>query len=189
MKKHTLLFICLGVISLAGCPAKTANNNANNNANTANNNAANKNTNAVSQTPSPATEKSVTKVDFAGNWDSEFFNKKGETHTQLTLNIKQTGETVTGTYSVTDYIGDEPQVEDGNQTPFTGTVKDGVATIKFDVNATVPGYEENVKYKEPTDGKPSTATLTINSGKMQWKLTGGDSPMEIPKEITLSKGK
>ena len=190
MKKHTLLIIGLGIILLAGCPAKTENTNASNNANKANNSVANKNTNtAVNQSPSPAAEKSVATANLAGNWESEFFNKKGESYTQLTLNIKQTGETVSGTYSVTDYVGDQPQVEDGNQTPFTGTVAGGVATIKFDTNATVPGYEENVKYKEPTDGKPSTTTLTMDGGKLKWKLTGGDSPMEIPKEIVLNKVK
>ena len=113
--------ISLGAILLAGCPAKTANTNANTAA--TNSNAVNKNTVSASQTPSPAIEKSVANVNFSGNWSSEFFNKKGESYTQLTLNIKQTGETVSGIYSVTDYVGDQPQVEDGNQTPFTGTIK------------------------------------------------------------------
>ena len=191
MSKTTILIIAFGAILLAGCPAKTENTNTANNANkanTANNSAANKNTNvAVNQ--SPTTEKSVEKVNVDGRWESEFFNKKGEAYTQLTLNIKQSGETVSGTYSVIDYIGDEAQVEDGNQTPFTGTIKDGVAEIKFDNNATVAGYEENVKYKEPTSGKPSTATLTLDGGKLKWKLTSGDSPTENTKEITLNKVK
>lgn len=156
--------------------------------NTANTNANSKNTNTAAS-PSPSPEKTIANVNLAGNWKSEFFNKKGEAYTQLTLNIEQTGETVSGIYSVDDYIGDQWQGEDGNKTPFTGTVKDGVATIKFDINATVPGYEENVKYKEPTDGKPSTATLTMNSNKLNWKLASGESPMEVPKEITLNKAK
>ena len=191
MKIQAILIIGLGAILLAGCPAKTENTNTANNANkvnTSNNSAANKNTNvAVNQ--SPTTEKSVEKVNVDGRWESEFFNKKGEAYTQLTLNIKQTGETVSGTYSVIDYIGDEAQVEDGNQTPFTGTIKDGVAEIKFDTNATVAGYEENVKYKEPTSGKPSTATLTMDGGKLKWKLASGESPTENVKEITLNKAK
>ena len=96
---------------------------------------------------------------------------------------------MTGTYSVTDFVGKEPQIEDGNQTPFTGTVKDGVASIKFDPDATVPGYEENVKYKEPAGGKASTATLTLSGGKLEWKLTGGASPFDIPKAVVLGKSK
>ncbi len=188
MKLHAILIIGLSAGLFAGCPAKTENTNTANNANKANTNTANKNT-ATSQTPSPTAEKSVENVNLAGFWESEFFNKKGENYTQMTLNIKQTGDTVTGTYSVTDYVGDQPQVEDGNQTPFTGTIKNGAAEIKFDTNATVPGYEENVKYKDPTDGKPSTATLTMDGGKLKWKLTGGASPMEIPKDISLTKAK
>lgn len=174
---------------LVGCSTKTENTNATNNATKVNNTVANKNTVATTQSPSPATEKSVAAVNVAGNWDSEFFNKKGESYTQLTLNIKQTGETVSGIYSVTDYVGDQPQVEDGNQTPFTGTVKDGVITIKFDINATVPGYEENVKYKEPASGKTSTATLTMSGDKLTWKLAGGESPTEVPKDVSLIKAK
>jgi len=191
LNKITIITIVLSGILLAGCPAKTENTNKANNVNTtntANNSAENKNTNtAVNQ--SPANEKPAEKVNLDGNWESEFFNKKGENYTQMTLFIKQTGDTINGTYSVNDYVGGEWQGEDGNQTPFTGTMKDGKFEIKFDTNATVPGYEENVKYKDPTEGKPSTATLTLNGGKLTWKLTGGESPAENLKEITLTKVK
>lgn len=191
MQKITIITIVLGGILLAGCPAKTENTNTATNANktnAANNSAENKNTNTTVN-KSPANEKPAEKVDLNGNWESEFFNKKGDKYTQMTLFIEQKGDTINGTYSVTDYIGDEAQVEDGNQTPFTGTMKDGTYQIKFDTNATVPAYEENVQFKEPADGKPSTATLTMEGGKMKWKLTGGESPMGSPKEITLTKVK
>lgn len=192
MNNTTIITIVLSGILLAGCPAKTENTNSANNANktnAANNSAVNKNTNTAVTNQSPANEKPAEKVNLDGNWESDFFNKKGENYTQLTLFIKQTGDTINGTYSVNDYVGGEWQGEDGNQTPFTGTMKDGKFEIKFDVNAAVPGYEENVKYKEPTEGKPSTATLTMEGGKMKWKLTSGESPMESPKEITLTKVK
>lgn len=193
LKIQAFLIIGLGAILLAGCPAKTENTNTVNNANKAsagnNTTTANKNLNAVTN-QSPATEKSVEKVKLDGKWESEFFNKKGENYTQLTLFIKQSGDIINGTYSVDDFVGGEWQGEDGNQTPFTGTVKDGTATIKFDINATFPGYEENVKYKEPTDGKPSTATLTMNGDKLQWKLASGDSPSaQVPKDVVLIKSK
>lgn len=194
MKLQTILIIGLGAGLLAGCPAKTDNTNTANNSNktntannSANNSAANKNTNAAVTNQSPANEKPTEKVNLNGNWESELFNKKGDKYTQMTLFIEQKGETINGTYSVTDYVGDEAQIEDGNQTPFTGTMKDGKYEIKFDTNATVPAYEENVKYKEPTSGKPSTATLTMEGAKMKWSLTSGESPMGSPKEITLTK--
>jgi hypothetical protein len=101
----------------------------------------------------------------------------------------QNGENVTGTYGVADFVGKEAQIEDGNQTPFTGRIKDNIATIKFDTQATVAGYEQNVEYKEPANGKPSTATLTFSGNKVQWKLTSGQSPFEIPKDIMLNKAK
>lgn len=195
MKLQTILIIGLGASLLAGCPAKTENTNtANTNSNKTNaaNNSAptnkNANKNAVTN-QSPATDKPVEKINLNGKWESEFFNKKGENYTQFTIFIKQSGDTINGTYSVDDYVGGEWQGEDGNQTPFTGTLKDNVAEMKFDATATIPGYEENVKYKDPTSGKPSTATLTIDGGRMKWKLTGGESPAENLKEIVLTKVK
>jgi hypothetical protein len=189
LKNYLVLSFCLGAITLAGCGGNAVNVTVN--APAANNGAANKpanpNTNQAAQTPKPADSPAAAKVDFSGNWDSAEYDKKGNEYTQLSLFIKQTGETVTGTYSVVGFIGKEPQIEDGNQTPFTGTIKDGVASIKFDTVATVAGYEENVKYKEPADGKPSTATLTLSGDNLQWKMTGGDTSTGLPKEVSLSK--
>lgn len=190
LKLQTILIIGLGAGLLAGCPAKTENTNTANNinkTNAENSSTANKNTNTAVANNSAANDKPVEKVKLDGNWESEFFNKKGENYTQMTLYIEQKGDTINGTYSVVDYVGDEAQIEDGNQTPFTGTLKDNVADIKFDTNATVPAYEENVKYKEPTDGKPSTATLTMDGGKIKWKHAGGETVAQTPKEIVLTK--
>lgn len=192
LKIYLLLSLCLGMTLLAGCAGTTRNSDAN----AAAANDANKSVNPTANptnrqaTATPVAEQTASKTNFAGNWDSERFNVKGKQYTQLSLFIKQSGENISGTYSVVDYIGGDPQIEDGNQTPFTGTVKGNVATIKFDPDATVPGYEENVKYKEPADGKaPSTATLTFADNKLQWKLASGASPFEIPNDIVLNKAK
>ena len=192
MKIYLFLSLCFGILSLAGCTGNAVNSNTN--TTTATNNAvANKfvnlNANSTNQSSTPIEKEAVSKTNFAGNWDSEGFNKSGNKYTQLSLLIKQNGETVTGTYSVADFVGKDAQIEDGNQTPFTGTIKDNVATIKFDPNATVAGYEENVMYKEPANGKPATATLTFIDNKLQWKLASGQSPFEIPKDIVLNKAK
>jgi hypothetical protein len=192
LKIYILLSLsAAALLLLAGCAGKTENSNANalNANNTAVNKPNNPKANSTNQSPPPAVKETTSTTNFSGNWDSEHFNKEGNKYTQLSLMIKQKGETINGTYSIVDYIGKEPQVEDGNQTPFTGTVKDNVATIKFDPDATVPGYEENVKYKEPASGKPATATLTFSDNKLQWKLTSGQSPFDIPKDIVLSKAK
>jgi hypothetical protein len=189
LKNYLVLSLCLGAASLAGCGGNVVNVSVN--APAANNGAANKpansNANSTAQTPKSAESPAAAKVDFSGYWDSGQYDKKGNEYTQLSLSIKQNGETVSGTYSVIDFVGKEPQIEDGNQTPFTGTIKDGVASIKFDTAATVAGYEENVKYKEPADGKPSTATLTLSGDKLQWKMTGGDTSTGLPKESSLGK--
>lgn len=197
MNKYKILTICLGTLFSINCGGTTtniavnttANSSAANNSSTANKNA-NAPVNAASPNAAPTAEKPAA-VSFGGDWDSEKYNVKGKNYTQLSLRIKQTGENVSGTYSVVDYVGDEPQVEDGNQTPFVGTIKDGVATIKFDQNATVPGYEENVKYAEPETGKPSTATLTQSGESLQWKMgtTGNDTPFEMPPSVKLNKFK
>ena len=188
LKKYIISALCLSAITAAGCGGTT---NINVNAPAANNTTANKsanlNTNTAASTPKSAESPAAAKVDFSGNWDSEQYDKKGNEHTELSLFIEQKGETISGTYSVVGFVGKEPQVEDGNQTPFVGTIKDGVASIKFDADATVAGYEENVKYKEPANGKPSTATLTISGDKLQWKMSGGDDSKGLPKEISLGK--
>lgn len=194
MKTHAILSVCLGTILLANCANSSSNVQTTNTAianNSTANKAANSAANSANQTATPVAEKTVSATsNFAGNWDSEKFNVKGDKYTQLTLTIKQTGENVSGTYSVVDYIGKNPQVEDGNQTPFAGTVKDNVVTIKFDPDATVPGYEENVKYKAPADGKaPATATLTLSGSDLQWKLASGSSPFDMPREVKLNKAK
>ena len=197
MKTYIFLFVITGTLLLNGCAANTPNTRTN--APAANSESANKPANAANaanaantNAAAPTAAKTVSATtSFAGDWDSEKYNVKGNAYTQLSMRIKQTGENLSGTYSVVDYIGKEAQVEDGNQTPFIGTVKDGIASIKFDANATVPGYEENVKYKESEEGKPSTATLTIAGDGLQWKLekSSGDAPFEMPQTIKLNKSK
>ncbi len=192
MKTHATLSVCLGTLLLANCAGSSQ--ILQTNMPTANNSTVNKSAtpaaNSTNQTATPIAEKTASAANFAGNWDSEEINKKGNKYTQLSLMIKQTGGNVSGIYSVVDYVGKDPQIEDGNQTPFAGTIKDNVVTIKFDPDATVAGYEENVKYKEPAGGKaPAMATLTLSNSSLEWKLASGSSPFDIPREIKLSKAK
>lgn len=194
LKNHKILTICLGAFLLANCGGNKANTTANNTSanNSPANNTANKPANAPVNATSPnaANQTKPATAGIEGDWESVKYNVKGKAFTQMFITIKQSGETVSGTYSVIDYIGEEPQVEDGNQTPFTGTFKDGAASIKFDQTATVPGYEENVKYKEPEDGKPSTATMNLSGDTIQWKLgtnNKGEASIELPKDLKLNR--
>ncbi len=129
-----------------------------------------------------------TAAKFGGNWDSEKLNPKGEEHTEFSLFITQVGDKIEGTYSVINFVAGEPQIEDGNQTPFVGTVKGNTAEIKFDPENTVPGYEEKVIYVDPPNGKkPATATITISGEKLTWKTTSGAISGDVPKEIKLKR--
>jgi hypothetical protein len=189
LKIYLLLSLLFGISLLIGCTGSTVNTNTTTANNAVTNKSTNLNTSSPNQSSASVERQTFSKINFTGNWDSEEFNKEGNKYTQLSIRIMQNGENVTGTYGVADFVGKEAQIEDGNQTPFTGTIKDNVATIKFDTQATVAGYEQNVEYKEPVNGKPSTATLTFSGNKVQWKLTSGQSPFEIPKDIVLNKAK
>lgn len=190
-----LLTLLLGAFIFTNCTTSSENSTTANNANTSNGNAANNNsktgnTNVNSAPKNDAATTAEKPANLAGNWDSEKLNVKGDKRTEVSLFIKQDGEKISGTYSVVDFIGDEPQVEDGNQTPFAGTIKGSVATIKFDPEATVAGYEENVRYKEPADGrKPATATLTLSGKDLQVNITSGEFSSDVPKKITFQKSK
>lgn len=193
MKKYTVIIMCCGILFWTGCAEETTNktivlqppDNANVNKLT------NTETNAenVNQ-PVVLDDSKDTAAKFGGNWDSDKLNAKGEEHTEFSLLITQVGDKIEGSYSVTHFIADEPETEDGNQTPFVGTVKNNVAEIKFDPENTVPGYEEKVMYVEPPDGKkPSTATITISGNALTWKTTSGAINGDVPKDIKLTRDK
>lgn len=190
MRKFTVLFFT-GILLAAGC----ATENSNKTANVPNINGSNMNVNKASNTENVNksavndASKDTTAVKLGGNWDSDKLNIKGEEHTEFSLFITQVGDKIEGTYSVINFVAGEPQIEDGNQTPFVGTVKNGVAEIKFDPENTVPGYEENVMYVEPINGKPATATITMSGDSLTWKTTSGAVSGNVPKEIKLSKDK
>ena len=199
MKKNNLyllLTLFVGLFAFAACSATNTNptnsNEANKNVSNTNKTTADKpKTNTdTEKTTNANSEKTAEKVDFSGFWDSEKLNVKGDKWTQVSLNVKQNGDKISGIYSVVDYIGDEPQVEDGNQNPFIGTIKDGTATIKFDPDNVQPGYEENVQYKEPADGKaPATATFTMSGKDLTVNITSGEFAERVPKKITFKKAK
>jgi hypothetical protein len=110
----------------------------------------------------------------AGRWVWKETARRNQPQTQFTLVIRRIGDKVSGTYSVDEFINGKWQGEDGNQTPFAGRVIRGRVEIEFDPDATVPGYEENVIYKPPTDGrKPSLAVLTLQGRMLNWRLLTG----------------
>lgn len=124
----------------------------------------------------------------SGRWVWKEVARKNKPQTHLTLVIKRDGDSVSGTYSVDEFINGKWQGEDGNQTPFRGRLTAGGAEIEFDPSATVPGYEENVTYKAPADGsKPSLAVLKLKGGVLSWRLTQGPKIEGVPASLALHR--
>lgn len=134
----------------------------------------------------PVFSQGVSKV--TGRWIWEEVARKNKPQTKFTLVIKREGKVVKGTYSVDDFINGEWQGEDGNQTPFRGRVVGNTVEVEFDPSATVPGYQENVVYKAPDDGrKPSYAVISFVGPKMVWRLVNGARIENVPAKVALRR--
>lgn len=126
--------------------------------------------------------------DVSGRWVWKSVARKNKPQTQFTLVIHREGNVLSGVYNVDEFINGKWQGEDGNQTPFRGGMTGGKVQIEFDPSATVPGYEQNVEYKAPADGRrPSVAVLTLNRGILIWRLTGGDGIEGVPAQVALHR--
>lgn len=124
----------------------------------------------------------------SGRWVWKQIARKNKPQTQFTIVIHHKGNTVSGVYSVDEFINGEWQGEDGNQTPFSGRVKGSTIEIEFDPSATVPGYQEKVTYAAPTDGrKPSVATLTLNGPTLIWQIVKPPGIESVPARLTLKR--
>jgi hypothetical protein len=114
--------------------------------------------------------------------------RKNKPQTQFTLVIYREGDVVRGVYNVDEFINGEWQGEDGNQTPFRGRVAGRTVQIEFDPSATVPGYEKNVIYKAPRDGrKASGAVLMFKDGTLLWHLVRGSPIESVPAKLALHR--
>lgn len=124
----------------------------------------------------------------SGRWIWKQVARKNKPQTQFTIVINHKGDVVNGTYSVDEFINGKWQGEDGNQTPFMGRVKGSTVEIEFDPSATVAGYEENVTYTPPTDGrKPSVAVITLSGPTLQWRLVTGPGIEGVPAKVVLKR--
>ena len=125
---------------------------------------------------------------FSGRWVWKQVARKNKPQTQFTLVIDRKGDVVSGIYSVDEFINGKWQGEDGNQTPFLGRVKGSTIELEFDPSATVAGYEQNVKYAAPADGRqPSTAILTLNGPTLTWRLVKAPGIDGVATRLTLTR--
>ncbi len=87
-----------------------------------------------------------------------------------------------------EFINGKWQGEDGNQTPFIGSLNGSEMQIEFDPLATEPGYEQNVSYVAPSDGrKPSVAIVRRSSSNLRWRLARGPGIAGVPANVVLSR--
>jgi len=124
----------------------------------------------------------------SGRWVWKEPARKNKPQVQFTLIIFRKGDAVSGVYSLDEFIDGRWQGEDGNQTPFRGRLKGDTFQIEFDPVATVPGYQENVTYSAPSDGrKPSAAVLTLNGQTLLWRFASGPRIEGVPAQFALHR--
>ena len=86
-----------------------------------------------------------------------------------------------------EFVNGKWQGEDGNQTPFVGHLSGSEVKIEFDPQATQPGYEQNVSYAAPSDGrKPSVAIIARSGSNLRWRLIQGTGIQGIPTNVVLT---
>lgn len=123
-----------------------------------------------------------------GRWQWKERAVKNKPQTEFTLVISGKGKSVRGTYSVDEFINGTWQGEDGNQTPFSGKMESKGMRIEFDPMATAPGYEQNVTYTPPADGRnPSVAFLSFSRGTLLWRFISGERIAGVPGRMTLTR--
>jgi hypothetical protein len=123
----------------------------------------------------------------SGRWVWKQIARKNKSQTQFSVVIRREGNVLRGTYSVDEFVNGKWQGEDGNQTPFVGHTSGSEVKIEFDPQATQAGYEKNVSYAPPSDGrKPSVAIITRNGSSLRWRLVQGPGIQGVPTNVVLT---
>ena len=124
----------------------------------------------------------------AGNWEWRSPMDKDKRQTIFGINVIIKKGKASGTYFFNDLENGETE-SDGAVAGFIGTIAGSVLTIEFDPNAGEPGYTENVRYRKPKGRLPSTATLTLKNGRLEWIQTHGILGADMPKKFTLARSR
>jgi hypothetical protein len=130
------------------------------------------------------------KTGLSGNWEWTSRPDKEHHQTAFFLDLKQRGNKVSGTLGFALLVDGENDGSGSSQIPYIGTVTGDVVTIEFDPDNVVAEDATNVRYKRPKGKAPSTATLRLKNGKLEWtqvKGKMGDSPGEIPRQLTMRR--
>jgi hypothetical protein len=125
---------------------------------------------------------------FNGNWEWKSRANAQKEQSVFWVDVKQKGDRVTGQYAFALLVDGENDGSDSSYVLFVGTVKGDVLTIEFDPNDIHGIYEEHTRYKRPRS--PSTATLQVKNGQLQWSLAKGKvdtGDLGFPRQMTLHK--
>lgn len=126
--------------------------------------------------------------DVTGTWVWKQMARKNKTQIQFRIVIRDRGKGLRGIYSVDEFVNGEWQGEDGNQTPFIGHIDGSEVKIEFDPLATQPGYEKNVSYVAPSDGRKSSLAIITRSGSdLRWRLVRGPGIAGVPANVVLRR--
>ena len=131
---------------------------------------------------------SMAQASLKGNWEWRSPMDKEKRQTIFGINVNPKNGKVAGTYFFNDLQDGETE-SDGAVAAYIGTVVGTTITIEFDPQAADPGYTENVRYRRPKGRLPSTATLTLKNGKLEWVQTRGILGDDMPKTFTLTRSK
>ena len=134
--------------------------------------------------PTPAAAQSKTGA--SGNWEWTSRPVKNKSQTYFSAEIKQTGNKVSGKLWF-NMIGDE-EGSDASFVPFVGTISGNTIRIEFDPKDFHGIEEEKVRYKKPKS--PSTATLQLKNGKLEWTQTKGildDLKLGVPRQFVMRR--
>jgi len=125
---------------------------------------------------------------FNGNWEWKSRANAQKEQSVFWVDIKQKGDRVTGQYSFAMLVDGENDGSDSSYVLFVGTAKGDTLTVEFDPNDIHGIYEEHARYKRPRS--PSTATMRVRNGKLQWTLVKGKADagdLDFPKQMTLNQ--
>jgi len=123
-----------------------------------------------------------------GNWEWRSPMDKEKRQTLFAITIDPKNGKVAGTYFFNELQDGETE-SDGAVAGYIGTIVGNTIKIEFDSQAGDPGYTEHVRYKRPKGRLPSTATLTLKNGKLEWVQTHGILDKEMPKNFTLVRSR
>jgi len=123
-----------------------------------------------------------------GDWEWRSPMDKQKRQTLFSIRIDPKNGKVAGTYFFNELENGDTE-SDGAIAGYIGGVVGNTVKIEFDPQAADPGYTEHVRYQRPKGRLPSTATLTLKNGKLEWVQTRGILDKEMPKTFTLTRSR